>query len=117
MAMALVSNIRSSPHKLNIVMKLIRGKSVQDALNSLMFCRRRVSHEVTKALRAAIDNAQNNHHLNVDHLHVFEASVGKAFVLRRYRARARGRGARVQKYYSRIRVIVREHITEQTKAA
>lgn len=115
MALALVPNIRSSPRKLNTVARLIRGKRVGDALNSLLFCRRRISHKVKKALQAAIDNAQNNHDLNVDRLYVLEASVGKSLVLRRFRARARGRGVRVHKYYSRLRVIVQEYTTEQTK--
>jgi large subunit ribosomal protein L22 len=87
---------------------LIRGKTAQAAKAELAFSRRRVASEVLKALDSAIANAENNHQLDVDKLYVAEASVGRAFALKRFHARARGRGARVEKAWSHLTIIVRE---------
>ena len=86
----------------------IRGLDVNGALASLTFSKRRVSNDVKKVLQSAIANAENNHQLDVDRLYVAEASVGRSMVLRRFRARARGRGASIQKPFSRLRIVVRE---------
>ena len=64
--------------------------------------------EVKKLLESAIANAENNHGLDVDSLVITEASVGKAMVMKRFRARARGRGAKILKPFSRMRIVVRE---------
>ena len=85
-----------TPRKLNLVAGLIRGKSAQAALAELAFSRRRIAGEVQKVLQSAIANAENNHQLDVDKLYVAEASVGRAFALKRFHARARGRGASVR---------------------
>ena len=74
----------------------------------LDFCRRRIAGEVSKVLESAIANAENNHQLDVDRLYVSEATVGRSFVMRRWRARARGRTARIQKPFSRLTIVVRE---------
>ena len=87
---------------------LIRGKTAQAAKAELAFSRRRVAGEILKALDSAIANAENNHQLDVDKLYVAEASVGRAFALKRFHARARGRGARVQKIWSHLTIVVRE---------
>lgn len=100
--------IRTSPRKLNLVAGLIRGKSVDQALAVLKFCKRRVSEEVAKVLMSAIANAENNHGLDIDTLYVSEASVGKALVMKRFMPRARGRAGRIEKPFSNIRIIVRE---------
>jgi large subunit ribosomal protein L22 len=74
----------------------------------LTFSKRRVAEEVKKVLQSAIANAENNHQLDVDRLFVAEATVGRALVMKRFHARARGRGARVEKPFSNLTVIVRE---------
>ena len=107
-AMAMVRNLRVSPQKLNLVAGLIRGKSAQTALAELQFSKRRIAQDVRKVLQSAIANAENNHRLDVDRLMVAEASVGKSMVMRRFRPRARGRVGRIQKPFSRLRVVVRE---------
>lgn len=107
-ALAMGTMIRTSPQKLNDVARIIRGKHVMNALADLTFCRRRVSGEVKKVLTSAIANAENNHNLDVDRLIVSEATVGKALVMKRFRPRAKGRAAKIQKPFSRLRVIVRE---------
>ena len=108
-AMAMARMIRISPQKLNLVAQTIRGKSVEAALAELAFSRRRVAHEVKKVLESAIANAENNHQLDVDQLVVAEATVGKSMTMRRFRARARGRAARIVKPFSRLRVVVRQN--------
>ena len=107
-ALARAKMIRSSAQKLNVVAAMIRGKSASDALASLVFCERRVAHEVRKVLQAAIANAENNHQLDVDRLVVSEASVGRALVMKRFHTRGRGRSARIEKPFSNLTVIVRE---------
>jgi len=108
-AMAMARMIRISPQKLNLVAQTIRGKPVEAALAELAFSRRRVAREVKKVLESAIANAENNHQLDVDELVVAEATVGKSMTMRRFRARARGRAARIMKPFSRLRVVVRQN--------
>ena len=100
--------IRVSPQKLNLVASMIRGKPVNKALLDLEFSTRRISQDVKKVLESAIANAENNHQLDVDRLIVAEAYVGKAMVMKRFRARARGRGARIEKKMSNMTIIVKE---------
>jgi len=105
---AIARNIRVSPRKLNIVAGQIRGKSAASAVNELKFSRKRIAEDVRKALESAIANAENNHQLDVDRLVVSEASVGKAMVLKRFHARARGRGASILKPFSNLTIVVKE---------
>jgi large subunit ribosomal protein L22 len=107
-AKAVARMLRVSPQKLNLVAQLIRGKPVSTALADLEFSRKRISREVRKCLESAIANAENNHDLEVDDLVVSEAFVGKALVLKRFHARARGRGARILKPFSNLTIVVRE---------
>jgi large subunit ribosomal protein L22 len=107
-AMAMTRLLRTSPRKLNLVAQLIRGLKAEQALNQLTFNRRRISGEVKKVLMAAIANAENNHDLDVDRLVVAEASVGKSLIMKRFRARARGRMGRIEKPFSRLRIVVEE---------
>ncbi len=107
-AMAKAATIRTSPRKLGVVAGLIRGKSASTALAELTFSHRRVAREVKKVLQSAIANAENNHQLDVDKLFVAEVSVGKALVMKRFHARARGRGASIIKPFSNLTLIVRE---------
>jgi large subunit ribosomal protein L22 len=107
-AQSVLRNLRTSPYKLNLVLAMIRGMRVQQALNELTFSKRRIAIDVKKTLQSAIANAENNHNLNVDALVVKEASVGKSFVMKRFHARARGRGAKILKPYSHLTIVVRE---------
>ena len=107
-AMAIAKRIRTSPQKLNLVAQTIRGLDCESALAQLSFSHRRISGDVKKVLQSAIANAENNHQLDVDRLFVAEASVGKDIVMKRFRARARGRAGRILKPFSNIRVVVRE---------
>jgi len=101
-------NVRVSPRKLNLMAQSIRGKNASTALAELTFSPRRIAKDVKKALQSAIANAENNHQLDVDRLVVSEASVGKAIVMKRFHARARGRGAAVIKPFSHLTIVVRE---------
>ncbi len=107
-AKAILRNVRVSPQKLNLVAQLIRGKRADRALNDLEFSRKRIAIEVKKTLMSAIANAENNHGLNIDSLVVKEAFVGKAMVMKRFHARARGRGSRIEKFFSHLTIIVHE---------
>jgi large subunit ribosomal protein L22 len=113
-AMAFGRMIRTSPRKLNLVAQLIRGKNASQALAELTFSKRRIAVEVKKVLQSAIANAENNHQLDVDRLYVHLISVGKAMVMKRFHARARGRGARIIKPYSNLTVVVRERAEVKT---
>jgi large subunit ribosomal protein L22 len=112
-AKAIGASIRVSPRKLNLVAQSIRGKRVDVALNELSFSRKRIAHSVKKVLQSAIANAENNHDLDVDDLVVTEASVGKNIIMRRFHARARGRGAPIQKPFSQITIVVAEKREEK----
>lgn len=107
-AQACLRNLRTSPTKLNLVAEMIRGLNVQQALTQLQFSNKRIAVDVRKALQSAIANAENNHNLNVDTLVVKEAWVGKSMVMKRFHARARGRGAQILKPFSHLTIVVRE---------
>ena len=107
-AMAMARAIRISPQKLNLVAQSIRGKKVDAALAELTFSKRRIAKDVKKVLQSAVANAENNHQLDVDELIVAEATVGKALVMKRFSARARGRMGRIEKFFSRLTIVVRE---------
>ena len=111
-AKAVARMLRVSPQKLNLVAALIRGKKVSTALADLEFSRKRIARDVKKCLESAIANAENNHNLDVDALVIKEASVGKSITLKRFATRARGRSTRIEKPFSRLRVVV----TEQEEA-
>ena len=107
-AKAILRMVRTSPQKLNLVAAQIRGKKVDKALAELEFSRKRISDSVKKTLESAIANAENNHGLDTDSLVVAEAFVGKALVMKRFHARARGRGARIEKPFSHLTIVVRQ---------
>ena len=107
-ARAVTTLLRVSPQKLNLLAQLIRGKKVDKALADLTFSRKRIARDVKKTLESAIANAENNHDLDVDALIVSEAYVGKKLVMKRLKARARGRAARIEKPFAQITVIVRQ---------
>ena len=111
-ASAFLRAIHISPQKLNLVAQAIRGKDAATAVAELTFSHRRVALEVKKVLQAAIANADNNHQLDVDRLFVKEATVGRAFVMKRFHTRGRGRSARIEKHFAHLTVIVRERAEE-----
>jgi large subunit ribosomal protein L22 len=112
-ASAYLRAIHVSARKLNLVAQSIRGLAASAALNELAFSRRRSAEDVRKVLQSAIANAENNHQLDVDRLVVKEASVGRAFTLKRFHARGRGRSARVEKHFANLRVVVGERAEEK----
>ena len=107
-AQAVLRNLRVSPQKLNLVAAMIRGMDANKAIATLSFSRRRIAGDVRKVLQSAIANAENNHSLDVDRLVVKEAHVGKGLVMKRFKARARGRGARILKPFSHLTIVVAE---------
>ena len=115
-AKAIGRSVRTSQYKLNRVVESIRGKPVEQALADLTFSPKRIASEVIKVLRAAIANAENNQTLDVDELVVAQAWTGKNMILKRFHARARGRGTRIEKPFSELTIIVREQAEEDKKA-
>ena len=107
-AQAILSNVRISPRKLNLVAGLIRNRTASDAVATLTFSKRRIAQQVRKTLESAIANAENNHQLDVDRLVVSRAEVGKSIVMRRFHARGRGRSARIEKWFSHLKIVVAE---------
>lgn len=107
-ARAVLKNIKGSTQKLNLVASSIRGLHVSAALDQLTFMKKPVARDIRKLLSSAIANAENNHNLDVDNLYVAEAYTGKSMVIRRFRARARGRVGRILKPFSQMTIVVRE---------
>jgi len=108
-AKAINRNLRSSPRKVNILLKNIRGKKVDIAVRDLTFARQRVAFEIKKTLQSAISNAENNNQYDIDNLYVKEAYVGKSIVLKRFRPRAKGRASAIKKPYSNLTIILSEN--------
>ena len=107
-AKAVLRMLRVSPRKLNLLAQSIRGKKAEEALNILAFSKKAMARDASKVLASAIANAENNHDLDVDALVVAEASVGKSITMKRFHARARGRGAAIIKPFSHLTIVVRE---------
>ncbi len=107
-AKASVIRLKSSAQKLNLVATLIRNMKVSEALVQLTFSPKRIAKDVKKCLQSAIANAENNMGLDIDNLVVSSATVGNAMLMKRFRARARGRGARINKHFSNLYITVSE---------
>ena len=116
-AQCIVSNLRVSPRKLNLVAAMIRNMPAQSAVATLTFSKRRIAGQVKKALESAIANAENNHQLDVDRLIVSRAEVGRSIVMRRFHARGRGRAARVEKWFSHLKIVVAERAQDEGETA
>tara|TARA_Y100000994_G_C15544583_1_gene381420 strand:- start:12 stop:422 length:411 start_codon:yes stop_codon:yes gene_type:complete len=114
-ASAKAKSIKTSMTKVNLVLKMIRGKKAENALNILAFSKKRISNEITKILKSAIANAENNHQLDIDKLVVKEATVGKSMVLKRFRPRARGRSGKILKPFSKVKILVQEKEKEKER--
>ena len=105
---AINKNIRSSPRKLSLICNFIKGKKVDVVLRELEFTRKRIAKDVSKTVKSAISNAENNHQYDIDNLFVKEAYVGKSLVMKRYRPRAKGRASPIKKPFSRVTVVLEE---------
>ena len=101
-------NVRSSPRKINLLLKNIRGKKADLAIRDLSFARQRIAFDIKKTLQSAVSNAENNNQYDIDNLYIKEAYVGKSLVLKRFRARAKGRASGIKKPFSRITIVLGE---------
>ena len=115
-AKAILRTLRISPQKLNLVAQSIRGLSAEKAVNELRFSQKRIAKDVLKCLKSAIDNAENNHSLDVDSLVVAQAHVGKNITMKRMHTRARGRGVRIEKMFSQLTIVLRDTTKQPEKA-
>ena len=105
---AINKNVRTSPRKLALVCNFIKGKKADTAIRDLEFTRKKVAKDVSKTVKSAIANAENNYQFDIDNLFVREAYVGKSLVMKRYRPRAKGRASPIKKPFSRITIILEE---------
>jgi len=110
---AVNKNVKSSPRKINILLKSIRGKKADIAIRNLSFARKRIAFEIKKTLQSAIANAENNNQYDIDKLYIKEAYVGKSIVLKRFRPRAKGRASAIKKPYSNLTIILSENINKK----
>ena len=101
-------NVRSSTKKLNPILKSIVGKKVDIAIRDLTFSDKRISKDIRKTISSAVANAENNYQYDIDKLIVKEAYCGKQVVMKRFRARAKGRAAEIMKPYSNLTIILTE---------
>ena len=101
-------NVRSSTRKLNPILKSIVGKKVDIAIRDLSFSDKRISKDIKKTISSAIANAENNYQYDIDKLIVKEAYCGKQIIMKRFRARAKGRAASILKPYSNVTIILSE---------
>ena len=112
---AVNKNVRSSPRKVNLLLKSIRGKKADIAIKNLSFARQRIALDIKKTVQSAIANAENNNQYDIDNLYVKEAYVGKSIVLKRFRPRAKGRASGIKKPFSNVTIILSEELNKNTK--
>ena len=105
---AINKNVRTSARKLSLICNFIKGKKADIALRDLEFTRKKIAKDVSKTVKSAISNAENNYQFDIDNLFVKEAYVGKSIVMKRYRPRAKGRASPIKKPYSRLTIILEE---------
>tara|TARA_B100001063_G_C16424566_1_gene385828 strand:- start:201 stop:575 length:375 start_codon:yes stop_codon:yes gene_type:complete len=110
---AINKNVRSSARKIAIVLDHIRGKKADIAIRDLEFTRKRIATDVSKTVKSAISNAENNNQFDIDNLFIKEAYVGKSLVMKRFRPRAKGRASGIKKPFSRITIILEEKKKEK----
>ena len=108
-------NVRSSVRKLKPILKSIVGKKVEIAIRDLSFSEKRISKDVKKTISSAIANAENNFQYDIDNLVVKEAFCGKQVIMKRFRARAKGRAAEIMKPYSNVTIVLSEKIQQKEK--
>ena len=112
---AINKNVRTSPRKLSLVCNFIKGKKADVALRDLEFTRKKIAKDVSKTVKSAISNAENNYQYDIDNLYIKEAYVGKSIVMKRFRPRAKGRAAPIKKPFSRVTVILEEKKNKEDK--
>ena len=105
---AVNKNVRSSPRKISLVLNYIKGKKADLALRDLEFTRKSIAKDVSKTVKSAVSNAENNFQYDIDNLFVKEAFVGKSLIMKRFRPRAKGRASPIKKPFSRITIILEE---------
>ena len=108
-------NVRSSTRKLNPILKSIVGKKVDVAIRDLTFSDKRISKDIKKTISSAVANAENNYQYDIDKLIVKEAYCGKQVIMKRFRARAKGRAAEIMKPYSNLTIILSEQKKQMEK--
>tara|TARA_B100001121_G_C18093529_1_gene346753 strand:+ start:104 stop:499 length:396 start_codon:yes stop_codon:yes gene_type:complete len=108
-------NVRSSVRKLKPILKSIVGKKVEKVIRDLSFSEKRISKDVRKTISSAVANAENNFQYDIDNLIVKEAFCGKQVIMKRFRARAKGRAAEIMKPYSNITIILSEQMKQKEK--
>ena len=108
-------NVRSSTRKLSPILRALVGKKVDIALRDLTFSEKRISKDIKKTISSAVANAENNYQYDIDKLFVKEAYCGKQVVMKRFRARAKGRAAEIMKPYSNLTIILTEKAKETEK--
>ena len=105
---AINKNVRSSQRKISLVLDHIRGKKVGIVLKDLEFIRKKISLDISKTVKSALANAENNKQYDIDNLLIKEAYVGKSLVMKRFRPRAKGRASPIKKPFSRITIVLSE---------
>ena len=105
---AINKNVRSSPRKVNLLLKNIRGKKADIAIRDLSFARQRIALDIKKTVQSAVANAENNNQYDIDNLYITEAYVGKSITLKRFRPRAKGRASAIKKPYSNLTIVLSE---------
>ena len=108
-------NVRSSVRKLKPILKSIVGKKVEIAIRDLSFSEKRISKDVKKTISSAVANAENNFQYDIDNLVVKEAFCGKQVIMKRFRARAKGRAAEIMKPYSNVTIVLSEQMKQEEK--
>jgi len=110
---AINRNLRCSPRKINLLLRNIRGKKADIAIRDLSFARQRIAADIKKTVQSAVANAENNNQYDIDNLYIEEAYVGKSLVLKRFRARAKGRASPIKKPFSNVTIILSENIKKK----
>ena len=105
---AINKSVRSSVRKLSPILKSIVGKKADEAIRDLTFSEKRISKDIKKTISSAVANAENNYQYDIDKLIVKEAYCGKQIIMKRFRARAKGRAAEIMKPYSNVTIILSE---------
>ena len=108
-------NVRSSVRKLKPILKSIVGKKVEIAIRNLSFSEKRISKDVKKTISSAVANAENNFQYDIDNLVAKEAFCGKQVIMKRFRARAKGRAAEIMKPYSNVTIVLSEQMKQKEK--
>ena len=112
---AINKNVRCSPRKLSLILSFIKGKKADLALRDLEFTRKKAAQDISKTVKSAVSNAENNNQLDIDNLFIKEAYVGRSLVMKRFRPRAKGRASPIKKPYSRVTIVLEEKKRKEGK--